>query len=62
MIFQPCFKCKDRKVTRDYNCHTDCVKYLQYAEQNEIARAGRMAQAKANEIDDVHGYPRKRKR
>lgn len=26
----PCFECKDRKVTADYNCHSVCEKYLAF--------------------------------
>jgi hypothetical protein len=31
----PCFKCEKRKVTADYNCHTDCPDYAEY--RREIA-------------------------
>jgi len=28
----PCLNCKDRKVNYDYNCHTDCKRYLEYVD------------------------------
>ena len=30
MINSPCFKCEDRKVIGDYNCHSHCERYAEY--------------------------------
>lgn len=36
----PCKDCKQRKVTGDYNCHTDCEKYLAFqAYRKEVAES-----------------------
>lgn len=29
----PCYQCGDRKVTRDYNCHSHCKKYLAWKQK-----------------------------
>lgn len=31
----PCKDCPNRKITDDYNCHTDCKQYLEFMEENE---------------------------
>lgn len=30
-IKAPCLNCPDRKVTADYNCHSECKAYLDYS-------------------------------
>ena len=36
---RPCFHCGDRKVTKDYNCHSHCEKYLSWQKKKtEIKR------------------------
>jgi hypothetical protein len=29
----PCYKCENRKVTKDNNCHTDCPDYAKYRQE-----------------------------
>lgn len=29
-IPSPCFNCERRKVTEDYNCHSDCPDYIDF--------------------------------
>lgn len=36
----PCYKCEKRKVTADYNCHTDCPDYAEYRREiDEMKKA-----------------------
>lgn len=37
----PCFECKERKVTHDYNCHAVCEKYIEF--QNGRKENNRLA-------------------
>lgn len=34
----PCYKCEKRKVTADYNCHTDCPDYAEYRREIDEAK------------------------
>ena len=29
----PCWNCTRRKVTSDYNCHSDCLEYKKYKDE-----------------------------
>ena len=62
--YAPCLNCPDRKVTKDYNCHSDCVKYKLYDEANEIERKARYATSKAKAIDEMlfKNYPKRKKK
>ena len=32
MKSDPCYKCPDRKVTKEYNCHSNCPRYAEQVE------------------------------
>lgn len=46
MIKGVCKDCPDRRVTRDYNCHSHCERYAEEKRQR--------AEAKAKEDDERH--------
>ena len=48
----PCMDCKDKKVTKDYNCHSSCAKYDEYRTQFDIASAQRLANLKVGMVND----------
>lgn len=35
----PCKGCPDRRVTSDYNCHSDCERYQTYKRTRDAKRA-----------------------
>ena len=38
----PCYKCTNRKVTANYNCHVDCEEYLMYKSKlNDLPKKDR---------------------
>ena len=43
----PCYKCPDRKVETDplYNCHSDCEKFIPYAEEKKKEREKRLRES-----------------
>lgn len=34
-INAPCHNCKDKKITKTYNCHSDCKRYNDYKEERK---------------------------
>ena len=36
--FMCCYKCPDKKVTEDFNCHTDCKRYAEALEVDKESK------------------------
>lgn len=49
-MISPCYKCKNRKVTADYNCHSDCDRYITWKAEVNAKRQEEYIQAVANQI------------
>lgn len=49
----PCYRCERRCVTSDYNCHSDCPDYKEYAdaiaERRDTIRKKRAEESLVNE-------------
>lgn len=60
----PCLKCPDRRVEKNYNCHSECIKYIEYNEFNKMDRERRMSLVRASELDDMlfNNYSKRRRR
>lgn len=59
----PCFGCKDRDVRIDYNCHSNCERYLDFS--GERRRVGAIAVSKRHVdsvLDEIAGRPRRRRK
>lgn len=35
MTKAPCKECEDRKITDNYNCHDDCIRYKEFKHKRE---------------------------